>query len=748
MRRTTTIASALALLLSILAVAPAAAAGTVTPLTDPSLEPADLAEQLAGVGVTVSNVSFTGDERAAGTFVGAEAVIGFDDGVILSSGQAVDVEGPNESGSTTTNLGQPGDVDLTALAGFQTYDATILEFDFVPDGDTVFFEYVFGSEEYNEYVGTSFNDVFAFWVNGENCALVGDPAVPVTINTINNGTNSALYVDNTGGTRHTEMDGFTVPLTCEAAVNDGVTNSMRLAIADAGDSALDSWVLIQAGSLTTDPDPDPDPDPDLPAGAIPWTGHGSDHLPCEGGYHWIFSPGGGVTNVTFHSSAGSAPMEQKGASGSGAWHYDSGLVTLQEGVTPYVTFDGTAHGSAALRISNCLDGDDPIELEGEITVEKTADTSYDRAHDWAIDKSVDPGDVDLYVDGSGDTLVEWTVDVDYLGYEDTDIEVSGLITIANTGDFAAEIHSIDDVISPSDTAADVTCEVEGAPITYPYTLETETELDCTYLAGLDAVEDGINTVTVEGFFLDPDDTAFDESDTATVVFGDPDNDAYVEVDIEDLSELLGYQLLGTLHAYDDFGGVAGSDTFTYDHLVTWEDHAEDCANSPLQVDNTATVTDTETEDVIDEDDASLVVRVQCLVFEGETAWAANGDAPGELRYNTRGNWATFVHYTGPKTTTLFAGQHIDVGDVTFSAVSDGEVTITVTLDGDWEFEAMSENLKVQDYDKAPSGNPAPGKFKHKKTCDVASNTCSIQVPSNTYYGVHVNVGTWVPDPNF
>ena len=249
---------------------------------------AELAETLAGAGVTVSNVQFTGHPMAAGVFHGGDGIIGFDEGIILSTGLISSVVGPNTSASISTNLGQPGDPDLTELAGVETFDATILEFDFVPDADRVFFEYVFASEEYNEWVGSQFNDVFAFWVNDVNCAVVSDPAVPVTINTINNGydgsfsnnpvaaapTNPEFYINNdpfwpdhTGNTvpeeelRDTEMDGLTVVLTCQADVNEGVTNTMRLGIADASDPALDSNVFIRAESLTTEP---PEPDPNTP----------------------------------------------------------------------------------------------------------------------------------------------------------------------------------------------------------------------------------------------------------------------------------------------------------------------------------------------------------------------------------------------------------------------------------------------------------------------------------------------------
>ena len=126
-------------------------------------------------------------------------------------------------------------------------------------------------------------------------------------------------------------------------------------------------------------------------------------------------------------------------------------------------------------------------------------------------------------------------------------------------------------------------------------------------------------------------------------------------------------------------------------------------------------------------------------FYGETAWAANGNVPLELRYVARGNWATYVAYSGePK--TLFAGQTIPVGTVLLSAAPGPYVTITINLTGDWVFEDVGENLKVQDYAEAPSGNPAPGKFAWKTT--ESGQSASITVPANNFYGVHANVGEW------
>ena len=136
-----------------------------------------------------------------------------------------------------------------------TYDAVVLEFDFVPSADTVYFTYVFGSDEYLEWVNL-FNDVFAFYVNGQNCATV--PGGPVSIDTINDAVNAALFRDNSfsappANPINIQSDGLSVELICSAPVTPNVINHMKLALADTSDQILDSVVMIKAASLSVVP---------------------------------------------------------------------------------------------------------------------------------------------------------------------------------------------------------------------------------------------------------------------------------------------------------------------------------------------------------------------------------------------------------------------------------------------------------------------------------------------------------------
>lgn len=354
----------------------------------------------------------------------------------------------------------------------------------------------------------------------------------------------------------------------------------------------------------------------------------------------------------------------------------------------------------------------------ELDVEKTAATRFKRVHDWSVDKSVDPSSFTLTMDGAGDGTATWTVDVAYEGYTDSQWSVYGDITIENAGTLDAVITGVEDLLGGNPIAVD-------CPVDFPYTLPVGETLTCSYDAAASGSETG-NTAVVT--------TERDEyTGSATVTWGAPTTELNATVSAQDLSDLFGHVTLGTLTAPN--GGQ-----FTYTKDFAWEDYGfEKCGR--YTYDNIAKVIGSGGA-ILDTDDASVAVYVPCPVFKGETAWAANGNTAGQLRYNARGNWATYVQYAA-KTTTLFAGQTIPVGSVTFSPVVSGQVTITVTLTAPWEFENAAENLVVQGYSSAPSGNPAPGRFDHKRNCDASLGTCSITVPASNFYGVHVNVGRWV-----
>jgi gliding motility-associated-like protein len=240
-----------------------------------ALTPTQLVQNvLVGGGVTVSNVTMTGLPTMYGSFSnGAATNLGFGSGVLLTTGNITDVA-QAASGFMSTDMGQAGDPDLNNIgsAGTTTYDACVLQFDFVPQDDTVKFRYVFGSEEYPEYVNSTFNDLFGFFINGpnpsggnytnQNIALIPGSMTYVSINNVNDGysasctspgsgcTNCTYYVNNcSGGT--IVFDGFTGVLTAKAPVTPCQTYHMKLAVADVGDGIYDSGVFLEANSFST-----------------------------------------------------------------------------------------------------------------------------------------------------------------------------------------------------------------------------------------------------------------------------------------------------------------------------------------------------------------------------------------------------------------------------------------------------------------------------------------------------------------
>jgi hypothetical protein len=215
-----------------------------------SLTPNQLVSTILGQGLQVSNISYQGNNVSSGRFTGGAGAIGFDSGIILSTGQAKDVVGVASDFASTSN-GLPGDAQLSAQAGNQTFDATVLEFDFIPTGNLITFNYVFASEEYPEFVNSAFNDAFAFFINGSNVALLPGTSTTVSINNVNQFRNTQFFIDNSNGPLQTSMDGLTVVLCVQAQVTPGQTNHIKMAIADTGDSAFDSNVFIQAGSFQT-----------------------------------------------------------------------------------------------------------------------------------------------------------------------------------------------------------------------------------------------------------------------------------------------------------------------------------------------------------------------------------------------------------------------------------------------------------------------------------------------------------------
>ncbi|OPY21576.1 MAG: hypothetical protein A4E24_00511 [Methanomethylovorans sp. PtaU1.Bin093] len=466
----------------------------------------------------------------------------------------------------------------------------------------------------------------------------------------------------------------------------------------------------------------------------------------DGWIHWVFNTKGLSTdaNLVLTDKDGKplgtySPGEPLNAN---VWHFYTPYYDL-ENLKATINLNGAPGKNSKLVISDYCPGGSIQEL---IDISKTAETSYTREHFWDIEKKVTTEDgykedgspkIWLYTDGSGDEKATWTVDVTYKGYEDSDWAVSGEITITNSANVPIVVTKIEDTLAetPIDVVAGKVIDVYGTVTDVDCTKAVEVpasgQLICTYSKKV--YVEGSNVVYVT-YYVD-EENPVTETAIATINWEDAEvtkvNDV---VNIQDISDLFGTVNLGTVTAPNNA-------QFTYYKDFAWAYYgAEECGD--FRYDNTATIVETK-----QSASATLLVNVQCFVFDGETAWAANELTSGLIRYVDQGNWATYVAYT-PKITNLFAGQTTPVGTVAFSEATGGFIDITVKLDTPWEFEDVTENLKVQDYAAAPSDKPEPGRFAWKKTCDPAESACTITVPLNNFYGVHVNVGQWIPDPDF
>jgi len=235
----------------------------ITPTNDANI----LANGIIGQGISiVGTPTFTGTAMSAGLFKGGTAAgIGIESGIILTNGDANLAMPPNNSDSAGANNNLPGDPDLNTLVPqSNTHDATILTFQFTTMGGDLYFNYVFASEEYNEFTNSSFNDVFAFFLDGVNIALIPGTTIPVAINNVNGGNplgtaaaNSSLYNNNDisdgGPSYDIGYDGFTTIFTAKALGIGAGTHTIKLAIADTSDSVLDSAVFIQGGTFSDTP---------------------------------------------------------------------------------------------------------------------------------------------------------------------------------------------------------------------------------------------------------------------------------------------------------------------------------------------------------------------------------------------------------------------------------------------------------------------------------------------------------------
>ena len=237
-------------------------------------------EILLGNNGVASNITYTGGGSQLGHLTEGEEVFSFNSGLVLSCEVAENIVCPGQL-SCSDCLGSAfNDPDLLAVANSvpeligesfavsSVNDGCVLEFDFVASGTAITLEFVFGSDEYETWVNTQYNDVFAFFLSGPGiegpyarpegfpngalniAGIPGtDPLIPVTISSVNSSMNAEYFVSNQENIGAC-INGYTVPMLAQHPLICGETYHLKLAIADGSDTALESMVIIKDGTFS------------------------------------------------------------------------------------------------------------------------------------------------------------------------------------------------------------------------------------------------------------------------------------------------------------------------------------------------------------------------------------------------------------------------------------------------------------------------------------------------------------------
>lgn len=229
-----------------------------------------LLNALLGDGVELrGNAAYVGAADAVGLFGDAlPAGIGMEEGVVLSTGRVESIFTATQQTMTSTDFQTPGDEVLECRYQRSNRDAASLEFDFAVDDDTLYFNWLYASEEYNEVLDEPVLDVFAFFIDdvpqpigpdgeaffGSKLINCGSPPMP------DGGDYCELFVNNDpengGPLFELEYDGFTTVLTAEiTGLVAGTQYRGRFVVADRSELEKDSAVLIEAATLSTRPTP-------------------------------------------------------------------------------------------------------------------------------------------------------------------------------------------------------------------------------------------------------------------------------------------------------------------------------------------------------------------------------------------------------------------------------------------------------------------------------------------------------------
>lgn len=245
----------------------------------------EIQHHFMGEGVWTNQIQLIGHPNAIARFeTGVVGSVlqeyGFVEGIFISTGTAFNDKNSFIGPNTTPNFGANNATEGIAsnfptpyeLMGSQSYDAAGLQFQLTTLGDTLWFDFIFASEEYNEYVGSQFNDYFVLYMKEVtettyvNVAKLDNQSI-ISVNKINNGQNNdgpclncTYYVYNGNGIDQEpyvsnpyfiQFDGFTKPISLAIPVVPGNLYDIRMMVSDVNDPIFDSGVFLKKGSIKT-----------------------------------------------------------------------------------------------------------------------------------------------------------------------------------------------------------------------------------------------------------------------------------------------------------------------------------------------------------------------------------------------------------------------------------------------------------------------------------------------------------------
>jgi gliding motility-associated-like protein len=231
---------------------------------DDTRDVVDVIKALEGPGTEITNIthSLQGQFKPMGYFEDRDDKLGLKKGLVITTGAAQFAVGPNNVPHRSAGAGQVmNDADLRTITTGNFFNIAIVEFDIKVRYSKFSFSYVFGSEEYKEWVG-QFNDAFGFFISGpgingkKNLARL-DNGSTVSINSINHFTNEEYFIFNGDGNKpdenyYLQYDGFTKKLVATTRVIPNETYHIKMVIGDVIDQNYDSGVFIEQESLISD----------------------------------------------------------------------------------------------------------------------------------------------------------------------------------------------------------------------------------------------------------------------------------------------------------------------------------------------------------------------------------------------------------------------------------------------------------------------------------------------------------------